>query len=159
MITLGDALAVALLERRGFTADDYRVFHPGGKLGKSLFKVADIMHTGDEIPLARPDSPMSETILTMTNKTFGIAGVVDDAGLLIGIVTDGDLRRHMADRLIAMTTADVMTSKPKTIGPNTLAAEALRLMNDWKVTCLFAVDGGKPVGILRMHDILRAGVV
>lgn len=159
MITLGDALAVALLERRGFTADDYRVFHPGGKLGKSLLKVTDLMHVGDEIPLAQPAAPMSETILTMTNKTFGIVGVVDDAGALIGIVTDGDLRRHMADGLVGMSTSAVMTSEPKTIGPQTLAAEALRLMNNWKVTCLFAVDGGKPVGILRMHDILRAGVV
>lgn len=159
MITLGDAIAVALLERRGFSADDYRVFHPGGKLGKSLFKVSDLMHTGDEIPLTRPDAPMSETILTMTNKTFGIVGVVNDDDALIGIVTDGDLRRHMADGLIGMSTAEVMTSDPKTIGPHTLAAEALRLMNNWKVTCLFAVEEGKPVGILRMHDILRAGVV
>lgn len=159
MITLGDAIAVALLERRGFTADDYRVFHPGGKLGKSLSKVADLMHKDDEIPLTRPESPMSDTILTMTEKTFGIAGVVDTAGQLIGIVTDGDLRRHMAEQIIGMTTSDVMTDAPKTIGPNTLAAEALRLMNEWKVTCLFVVEDGKPVGILRMHDILRAGVV
>lgn len=159
MITLGDAIAVALLERRGFTADDYRVFHPGGKLGKSLFKVLDLMHAGEEIPLTQPDAPMSETILTMTNKTFGIVGVVNDDGMLTGIVTDGDLRRHMADGLIGMSTAEVMTSDPKTIGPHTLAAEALRFMNNWKVTCLFVVDGGKPVGILRMHDILRAGVV
>lgn len=159
MITLGDAIAVALLERRGFTADDYRVFHPGGKLGKSLFKVTDLMHTGNELPLTKPDTPMSETILTMTNKTFGTVGVVDEGDQLIGIVTDGDLRRHMADGLIGMSTADVMTANPKTIAPNILAAEALRLMNTWKVTCLFAVDDGKPVGILRMHDILRAGVV
>jgi len=115
--------------------------------------------SASEIPLTRPDAPMSETILTMTEKTFGIAGVVDDAGQLIGIVTDGDLRRHMAEQMIGMTTSDVMTTAPKTIGPNILAAEALRLMNEWKVTCLFAVDAGKPVGILRMHDILRAGVV
>lgn len=159
MITLGDAIAVALLERRGFTADDYRVFHPGGKLGKSLYKVTDLMHSGEELPLTRPDTPMSETILTMTQKTFGTVGVIDDQGQLIGIVTDGDLRRHMADDLIGMSTGDVMTAGPKTIKPNTLAAEALRLMNNWKVTCLFAVDEGKPVGILRMHDILRAGVV
>ena len=159
MITLGDAIAVALLERRGFTADDYRVFHPGGKLGKSLYKVADLMHKDDEIPLTHPDSPMSDTILTMTEKTFGIAGVVDAAGQLTGIVTDGDLRRHMAEPLIGMPTSEVMTTNPRTVGPNTLAAEALRLMNEWKVTFLFAVEAGKPVGILRMHDILRAGVV
>ncbi|MEQ9445760.1 MAG: KpsF/GutQ family sugar-phosphate isomerase [Rhodospirillaceae bacterium] len=159
MITLGDAIAVALLESRGFTADDYRVFHPGGKLGKSLLKVAHIMHTGDDIPLTHPTSLMSDTIITMTNKTFGIAGVVDDAGVLVGIVTDGDLRRHMADQLIGMATVDVMTTKPKTIKSTTLAAEALRLMNEWKVTCLFVVDDGKPMGIVRMHDVLQAGVV
>ncbi len=159
MITLGDAIAVALLENRGFTADDYRVFHPGGKLGKSLLKVTHIMHTGDDIPLTHPTSLMSDTIITMTNKTFGIAGVVDDSGALVGIVTDGDLRRHMADKLIGMATVDVMTTKPKTIKSTTLAAEALRLMNEWKVTCLFVVDDGKPVGIVRMHDVLQAGVV
>ncbi len=159
MISLGDAIAVALLERRGFTADDYHVFHPGGKLGKSLFKVSDIMHVGDEVPLTRPDAPMSDTILTMTEKTFGIAGVINEDGELIGIVTDGDLRRHMSDHLFAMTTSDVMTTNPKVIDPHTLAAEALRLMNEWKVTCLFAVKDSKPVGICRMHDILKAGVV
>ena len=159
MITLGDALAVALLERRGFTADDYRLFHPGGKIGKSLFKVTDLMHTDGEIPLTHPDSPMSDTILTMTTKTFGIAGVVDEDGSLIGIVTDGDLRRHMDGQLVDMPTSDVMTTNPRTVGPNMLAAEALRLMNEWKVTCLFAVEDGKPVGILRVRDILRAGVV
>lgn len=159
MITLGDALAVALLERRGFTADDYRLFHPGGKIGKSLFKVADLMHKDGEIPLTRPNSLMSDTILTMTEKTFGIAGVLDTAGKLAGIVTDGDLRRHMDGQLVDMSTSDVMTTNPKTVGPNMLAAEALRLMNEWKVTCLFVVEEGTPVGILRMHDILRAGVV
>lgn len=159
MIALGDAIAVALLERRGFTADDFRIFHPGGKLGKSLFKVADIMHAGDEIPLTQPNAPMSETVLTMTNKTFGIAGVVDERGDLIGIVTDGDLRRHMADDLMNLTTREVMTTHPKVTNPQMLAAEALRHMNEWKVTCLFAVDNGKPVGICRMHDILKAGVV
>ena len=159
MIALGDAIAVALLERRGFTADDYRIFHPGGKLGKSLYKVSDIMHVGDEVPLTTPDTKMSDTILTMTNKTFGIAGVVDETGCLIGIVTDGDLRRHMSDHLFTMQTKDVMTKSPKVVDPNTFAAEALRLMNEWKVTCLFAVEDGKPVGICRMHDILKAGVV
>ena len=159
MIALGDAIAVALLERRGFTADDYRVFHPGGKLGKSLFKVTDIMHVGDEVPITSPDTLMSETVLTMTNKTFGIAGVVDESGKLIGIVTDGDLRRHMSDDLFGMTTREVLTENPKVIDPSTLAAEALRFMNEWKVTCLFAVEDGKPVGICRMHDILKAGVV
>jgi arabinose-5-phosphate isomerase len=117
------------------------------------------MHKDDEIPLTRPNSLMSDTILTMTEKTFGIAGVLDTAGKLAGIVTDGDLRRHMDGQLVDMSTSDVMTTNPKTVGPNMLAAEALRLMNEWKVTCLFVVEEGTPVGILRMHDILRAGVV
>jgi len=159
MITLGDAIAVALLERRGFSADDYRVFHPGGSLGKSLLKVRDLMHVGDEIPLTGPDTPMSDAIILMTNKTFGVAGVVGPDEQLQGIVTDGDLRRHMADGLFDMTAADVMTENPKTVDPNILAAEALREMNEWKVTSVFAVKDGKPVGILRMHDVLRAGVV
>jgi arabinose-5-phosphate isomerase len=159
MITLGDAIAVALLERRGFSADDYRVFHPGGSLGKSLLKVRDLMHGGDELPVTAPETPMSDTILLMTQKTFGVAGVVGSDGKLLGIVTDGDLRRHMAQGLFDKVAADVMTNNPKTIDPNVLAAEALREMNEWKVTSVFAVESGRPVGILRMHDVLRAGVV
>jgi arabinose-5-phosphate isomerase len=159
MITLGDSIAVALLKRRNFSADDYRVFHPGGKLGQSLFKVEHLMHSQDEVPVAGGDTLMSDIIIIMTNKTFGIVGVVDDEGLLTGIVTDGDLRRHMAPNLISMKAREVMTSSPKSVSPGILAAEALRLMNEWKVTCLFVLEGGKPVGVLRMHDILRAGVV
>ena len=158
MISLGDAIAVALLERRGFSAEDYRLFHPGGKLGKSLLKVSDLMHTGDELPITKPDNPMSETIIIMTNKTFGVAGVVNEKNILIGIVTDGDLRRHMSVGLTDMKTLDVMTVKPKKIELNILASEALRLMNSWKVTSLFVVENGSPVGIIRIHDILRAGV-
>jgi len=159
MITLGDAIAVALLERRGFSADDYRVFHPGGKLGKGLLKVSEIMHSGEDIPITFPHTKMSDTIIVMTNKTFGVAGVVDESKKLIGIVTDGDLRRSMSKGLIDMTTEEVMTIKPKTIGPDVLAAEALRLMNSWKVTSLFVLSNKQPVGIIRMHDILRAGVL
>ena len=158
MISLGDALAVALLERRGFSSDDYRLFHPGGKLGKSLLKVSDLMHIGDEVPLTTPETLMSETIIIMTNKTFGVAGVVDEENTLIGIVTDGDLRRHMSGKLTDMKTSQVMTVSPKSINPNILASEALRIMNSSKVTCLFALDNGSPVGIIRIHDILRAGV-
>jgi len=158
-IALGDALAVALLERRGFTADDFKVFHPGGHLGRKLFKVDDLMHKGAELPLVSPEAPMSEVVLVMTQKTFGVAGVVDKAGHLIGIVTDGDLRRHIGDNLFSLTAADVMTASPKFTARNILAPEALRRMNEWKITSVFVVDDGKPVGILRMHDVLRAGAV
>jgi arabinose-5-phosphate isomerase len=157
MISLGDALAVALMERRGFTADEYKVFHPGGKLGRRLLKVKDLMHGTGELPLVNPASSMPDTILVMTQKTFGIAGVVVD-GKLAGVVTDGDLRRHMQNGLLDKTAADIMTKKPRTTDGNMMAQEALRLMNEWKVACLFVVDDGAPVGIVRLHDILRAGV-
>jgi len=158
-LALGDALAVALLERRGFTADDYKIFHPGGHLGRKLFKVEDLMHAGTELPLVSPDTPMSDVVLVMTQKTFGVAGVVDTEGRLIGIVTDGDLRRHIAGNLLSLKASDVMTRTPKFTARNILAAEALRRMNEWKINSAFVVDDGKPVGILRMHDVLRAGVV
>ena len=157
-IALGDALAVALLERRGFTAEDFKTFHPGGKLGRKLFKVSDLMHGGDELPLVKPTMPMSEVVPYMTSKTFGVAGVIDGNGHLIGVVTDGDLRRHIAN-LLTLTAAEVMTKAPKSLGPGVLAAEAMRRMNEWKVTSIFVVDDAKPVGILRMHDIVRAGAV
>ncbi|MBL8643390.1 MAG: KpsF/GutQ family sugar-phosphate isomerase [Rhodospirillaceae bacterium] len=156
MISLGDAIAVALMERRGFTADDYKVFHPGGKLGRRLLKVKDLMHAGDELPLVKPAATMPETILVMTQKTFGIAGVVDN-GQLIGVVTDGDLRRHMQKGLLEKTAGDIMTRNPRSTHGNVMAQEALRLMNEWKIACLFVVENGKPVGIVRLHDILRAG--
>ena len=159
-LALGDAIAVALLERRGFTADDYKVFHPGGQLGRKLFKVDELMHKGDELPLVAADSKMSDVVLTMTRKTFGVAGVVDAKGQLIGIVTDGDLRRHIGNgELFAMNAVDVMTTKPKVIQRSILAAEALRRMNEAKITSMFVVEDGAPVGILRMHDILRSGAV
>lgn len=156
MIVLGDALAVALMERRGFTAEDYKAFHPGGKLGRRLMKVGDLMHTGAELPLIKPATPVKDTILEMTRKTFGIAGVVDK-GKLIGVVTDGDLRRNMSPALFGRRAADIMTRAPRATEAHILAAEALRLMNEWKVACLFVLDRGKPIGIVRMHDILRAG--
>jgi arabinose-5-phosphate isomerase len=156
MLALGDALAVSLLERRGFTSDDYKVFHPGGKLGRRLLKVKDLMHTGAELPVVRPGTSMSDTIVVMTQKTFGIAGVVD-GGKLIGVVTDGDLRRHLQSGLLERTAGDIMTRNPKSTHGGILAQEALRHMNEWKVACLFVVDDGAPVGIIRLHDILRAG--
>ena len=159
MMALGDAIAVALLERRGFTADNFKVFHPGGQLGRKLFKVDDLMHAGDELPLVSPTTSMSDVVLVMTKKTFGVAGVVDDAGRLIGIVTDGDLRRHIGGDLFKLAAGDIMTKSPKFTGRKILAAEAMRRMNEWKVTSVFVVENEKPVGILRMHDILRAGAL
>jgi len=159
MMALGDALAIALLERRGFTAADFRLFHPGGKLGRRLLRVGDIMHTGAEIPLVCPDDPMSEAILVMTAKSFGVVGACDAQGRLIGIITDGDLRRHMSASLLSRTVAEVMWPAPKTIAATALAAEALGLMNRFAITSLFVIDAeGRPVGFLHMHDCLRAGV-
>jgi arabinose-5-phosphate isomerase len=156
-LVLGDALAVALMKRRGFEASDFRVFHPGGKLGARLKYVRDLMHRGDELPLTAPETSMSDAILTMTEKRFGCVGVLEN-GTLTGIVTDGDLRRHMGGALLTRTVGDVMTRAPKTVTPDTLVAEALEVMNSLKITALFAVEDGRPVGILHIHDALRAGV-
>jgi arabinose-5-phosphate isomerase len=161
MLVLGDALAVALLERKGFSASDFQVLHPGGQLGRKLVRVEDIMHRGDELPLVRHGTVMADAILTMTAKTFGSVGVVDGRGRLVGIVTDGDLRRHMSGDLLATTVDAVMSRKPRTIRPRALAAEALALMTGQtpRITCLFVVgDGGVPVGIMNVHDCLRAGI-
>ena len=159
---LGDALAVALMEWRGFSANQYGALHPGGRLGREVVKVDDLMHKDEELPICNPDMPMSAAILTMTEKRFGCVGVVDDDGTLIGVVTDGDLSRHMDDGLMAKVVGDVMTRAPKTIHTGALAAEALGFMNTNKITCLFvAADGAapsKPIGILHVHDILRAGI-
>lgn len=161
MLALGDALAVALLERRGFSSEDYRDLHPGGALGQRLVKVADIMHADDAVPLAGPDMPTSEAVLVMTAKAFGCVGVVDGTGRLMGMVTDGDLRRHMDSDLLKRPVREIMTTNPQTIRPGALAAEALHIMNtaEKPFTSLFVAEGGKPVGILHMHDCLRAGVV
>ena len=159
MLALGDALAVALLERKGFTAEDFQVLHPGGKLGKALIKVSDIMHVGDEVPLVPLGTGMRDAVLTMTAKTFGCVGIADGDGKLVGIITDGDLRRHIDDDLFAHSVDDVMTRAPKAIRPQALAAEALGRMKASKVTALFVVADGRPIGIVRIHDMLRAGVV
>jgi arabinose-5-phosphate isomerase len=156
-MALGDALAVALLSARGFTAHDFGVLHPGGKLGAALKTAAELMHRGEELPLVTPDTPMQETLLVMTARRFGVAGVVDGEGRLAGVVSDGDLRRHM-DGLLGHTAGEVMTHGPITVSPRTLAAEALRIMNERRVTVLFVVDeGGAPAGLLHVHDLLRAG--
>jgi arabinose-5-phosphate isomerase len=159
-LALGDALAVALMEHRAFTPENFRDFHPGGKLGARLSKVADLMHQGDAIPLVGKDSPMPDVLLTITQKGFGVAGVTQDDGSLAGIVTDGDLRRHMAG-LLDLTAGQVMTPDPMTIAPGALAEEALKLMQARKITCLFALDPatkGQVAGILHIHDCLRAGI-
>lgn len=157
-IALGDAIAVALLERRGFTASDFRVFHPGGKLGAMLRTVGDLMHGADELPLVSAEAAMPDALLVMSEKRFGAVGVIDGAGRLTGLITDGDLRRHM-DGLLAHTAGEVMTRAPLTITPGALAAEALKLMNDRRITVLFVVEDQRPVGVLHVHDLLRAGVI
>lgn len=159
MMALGDALAIALLERRGFSTADFHLFHPGGKLGRRLLRVAEIMHQGDAIPLVSPAARVSDAILVMTAKSFGSVGACDGDGRLIGIITDGDLRRHMGDALLGRAVADIMNVSPKTIAGGALAAEALGMMNRNAITSLFVVDEkGHPVGFLHMHDCLRAGV-
>ena len=157
-LALGDALAVALMEHRDFTPEHFRVFHPGGKLGARLAKVESLMHT--DMPLVGHEIPMSEALLIISAKGFGVVGVTDPNGYLLGVVTDGDLRRHM-DGLLSLTAGQVMTANPRTIGPGSLAEKAVAVMNDKKITCLFVVDpeGSRaPVGIIHIHDCLRAGV-
>jgi arabinose-5-phosphate isomerase len=157
-LALGDALAIALLESRGFTALQFRDFHPGGRLGALLKFVRDFMHTGDEVPLVPAGTPMSEAIMKMTQKSFGCVGIVDAQGRLAGIITDGDLRRHMSGNLLQQKVDTVMTAGPKTAQANQLASEILEVMNSSKITALFVVESQKPVGILHLHDLLRAGV-
>ena len=154
---LGDALAVALMQRRDFRPEDFRTFHPGGKLGARLLKVQALMHA-DPLPLVAPDTKMSEALLEISARGFGVAGVVE-GGRLTGIITDGDLRRHM-DGLLDRRAADVMTADPVTIAPTRLAQEAMALMNERKITCLFVTDPdtGAPAGLLHVHDCLRAGL-
>src|SRR5215211_1357532 len=158
MLALGDALAIALLEGRGFTSTDFSVLHPGGKRGAMLKYTRDLMHASGAVPLKLLGTPMSEALVEMTSKGFGCVGVVDGRGLIVGIVTDGDLRRHMGPDLMAATVDEVMTKNPKTIGRDMLAGEALELLNSSKITALIVTDAGKPVGIVHLHDLLRAGV-
>lgn len=160
-LVLGDALAVALMEHRKFTPQDFRKFHPGGKLGAQLSKVADLMHDGGALPLVDGATPMTEVLVIMSQKGFGVVGVTGADGALAGIITDGDLRRNM-DGLLSRSALDVMTADPITVPADVLAEEAVRMMESRKITCLFVVGAESPakaVGILTIHDCLRAGVV
>src|SRR5271155_3996940 len=158
LLALGDALAIALLEGRGFTSVDFSVLHPGGKLGAMLKYVSDIMHTAAAVPLKPLGTSMSEALVEMTSKGFGCVGIVDTRGTIAGIVTDGDLRRHMRPDLMTALVDDVMTKNPKTIRGNLLASEALEILNASKITALIVTEANKPVGIVHLHDLLRAGV-
>ncbi|MGA2893369.1 MAG: KpsF/GutQ family sugar-phosphate isomerase [Xanthobacteraceae bacterium] len=157
-LALGDALAMALLESKGFTAVDFGVFHPGGRLGAALKFVRDVMHPGDAVPLIKRGAPMSEAIVEMSAKGFGCVAVLEPDGKLAGVVTDGDLRRHMRADLLQTPVDEVMTKAPKTVRPGQLASEALLLLNSSKITALIVVDSERPVGIVHFHDLLRAGV-
>ncbi len=159
MLSLGDALAVALMERKGFSPDQYRDFHPGGSLGRALIRLSDLMHSGDGVPLAREETGMREVLLTMASGRLGCVGVVDENGGLIGIVTDGDIRRH-AEGIENRNAREVMTADPKIARPDQLAAEALALMTEKKITQLFVLREGdsKPQGVIHIHDCLRAGI-
>jgi arabinose-5-phosphate isomerase len=157
-LAIGDCLAIALLEAKGFTAHDFKALHPGGSLGAQLKFVADLMHKGERLPLVREAAVMSEALVTMTEKSFGCLGIIDAAGKLVGMITDGDLRRHMGPDLINARAADIMTRKPNVLPPNMLASAALERFNALQRTQMFVVEAGKPVGIVHVHDQLRAGV-
>ena len=161
MAALGDALAVVLLRRRGFKAADFHALHPGGTLGSALLTVAEVMHSAERLPLIVPGASVADAILEMTSKGFGCTGVVSPDGNLLGIITDGDLRRHMADGMLRQTAGEIMTQNPKTIDGEALLSEALRRMTTEtpRVTAIFAMDGNRPVGIVHLHDCLRVGLV
>ena len=158
LLALGDALAIALLEGRGFSSVDFSVLHPGGKLGAMLKYARDLMHSGDAVPLKPLGTKMSDALVEMSSKGFGCVAIVDAGGYIVGIVTDGDLRRHMRPDLMTARVDDVMTSNPKTISRDLLASEALEILNSSKITALIVTDARKPVGIVHLHDLLRAGV-
>ena len=157
-LALGDALAIALLESRGFTALDFGVFHPRGKLGAALKFARDLMHAGSSVPQIKRGAPMSEAIVEMTSKGFGCVAVIESNGKLAGVITDGDLRRHMRVDLLQAPVDEVMTRSPKIVRPDQMASEALQILNSSKITALFVVEQGLPVGIVHFHDLLRAGV-
>jgi arabinose-5-phosphate isomerase len=157
-LALGDAIAMSLLEDRGFDARRFKDFHPGGKLGAALKHVREIMHHGAAMPLCDERTPMSHALLIMTEKSLGCLGVLDADGRLNGIITDGDLRRHMSSDLLELTAGNIMTTTPKTMAPEELAADALNLMNTLKITSVFVVEDGRPTGVVHIHDLLRLGI-
>ena len=157
-LALGDALAIALLETRGFTALDYQILHPGGKLGAMLRFVRDIMHDREAMPLVCLGTPMSAAIVEMSAKSFGCVAITDRDERLVGIITDGDLRRHMRTDLLDARVEDIMTRSPKTVRPDQIASEVLELLNASKISAALVVEAGKPIGIVHLHDLLRIGV-
>ncbi len=157
-LALGDAIAIALLENREFTASDFGVFHPGGKLGAQLSRVRDLMHTGDAMPLVKSGTQMTDAILQISGKGFGCVGVTGDAGDLIGIITDGDLARHLSGTLLEESVDDIMTRDPQTVAPDALAVSALEILNKRAIGALIVTEERKPIGILSFHDLLRVGV-
>jgi len=157
-LALGDALAIGLLERKGFTADQFQLLHPGGQLGRKLVKVTDIMHKGENMPVVAPEDVMADVLITITAKTFGVAGVVNAEGRLVGVITDGDLRRHMSPNLLEACAEDIMTRNPISVPPQLLAAEALGLMNEKRISAVFVLEDGRPLGLVRIHDILHWGI-
>ncbi len=159
-LALGDALAMCLLEARGFSPADFRAIHPGGRLGARLKRARDLMHGPEELPLVGAGATLQQAIVEMTSRRFGVTGVVDPAGALVGVLTDGDLRRAFQRGMaISAPVAEAMTATPRTAAPDALAAELLALMNEMRITCLFVVEAGRPAGILHVHDLLRAGVL
>lgn len=158
MLALGDALMVSLYEAKGFSKEDFKLLHPGGKIGANLLKVKDLMHVGDTLPSVTEDTPMSDVLITMTSKGFGTTAVIDSKDHLAGIITDGDLRRHMQDDLVNLTAKEVMSKGPKKASPNLLAIEALKIMNDKAITSLLVEENNRLCGIIHIHDLIRAGV-
>jgi arabinose-5-phosphate isomerase len=156
-LVVGDALAIALLEARGFTPDHFRTFHPGGQLGANLTQIHEIMHVGDRLPLVTSGTGMREAILELSSKGFGCVAITSADGALVGIITDGDIRRHIGSNLMEMSVDQVMTKKPKTAAPDTLVATALQTINNSAITSLMVVEGRRPVGLVHLHDLLRIG--
>ncbi len=157
-LVLGDILTVALMERKSFTKTDFNQRHPGGKLGSVLLKVSDLMHTGNDLPILNKNTLMQEALLEMTSKRLGCVGFVDEVGELIGILTDGDLRRCLCANILSEKVNNIMTKNPKTISPNSIAAEAVKIMNEKKITSLFVIENNKPIGVIHIHDCLNKGV-
>jgi len=158
-LVLGDVLTVAMINRKGFSKEQFNQRHPGGKLGSILQKVSDLMHKGTEIPVLSLNAGMQETLLEMTSKRLGCVGFTDENGILVGILTDGDLRRCLSNDILTKKACDVMTKNPKVISPEAMASEAVKIMHDKKITNLFAVENGKPVGVIHIHDCLNCGIV